>query len=102
MLLILYLSAGFLLHSPSLFLSMTLLLFVLAPIKYLHLLGLVNYPRLLRKKISLDLLAASLVAGALLGTSLGYITESVWLLAVLFAAANVYLLYTKSMYRIID
>jgi len=47
-------------------------------------------------------LAAALVASALAGTVLLNVTGSAYLAATVFAVANVYLLYIRPMYRIID
>jgi hypothetical protein len=101
-LLLLYLLAGYSIGYPVQFWSITLVLFVSAPIKYFHLRSLVDRPKLIRRKMLLDLLAAALVASALAGTVLLNVTGSATLTAATFAIANVYLLYIEPMYGIID
>jgi hypothetical protein len=97
-----YLCLGYSVYDPLLFWSLAVLLFVTASIKYFHLGSLVNRPNLIRKKASLDLLGAGLVASALAATVFLNVTGSACLTATIFAIANVYLLYIKPMYGRID
>ena len=101
-LLIVYLFLGSSLGYPILFWSIALLLFASAPAKYFNLASLIHRPKLIRRKTSLDFLAAALVASALAGTVLLNVTGSAYLAATVFAVANVYLLYIRPMYRITD
>jgi hypothetical protein len=89
--------------NTKMFLFMTLFLFIVAPLKYsLLLLGKVPHPKLIKKKITIDLLGTLLAAGAIAGFESGYMYESAWVLAIIFTVANIYLLLIDPMYKIID
>lgn len=89
--------------NTKMFLIITLFLFIVAPLKYSFLLlGKVPYPKLLKKKITIDLLGTLLAASVIAGFEAGYTYESAWALAIIFTAANVYLLFIDPMYKIID
>lgn len=84
---------------PVPFALCALLVFAIAPAKYAQMLGATAYDKTLRKKILIDLLGTSMCVAVLGITLLGYESQGAWLLAGLFAAANVYLLLIKPMYR---
>ncbi len=89
--------------NTKMFLIITLFLFIVAPLKYsLLLLGKVPHPKLLKKKITIDLLGTLLAAAVIAGSVAGYTHESAWALAIIFTIANVYFLLIDPMYKIID
>ncbi len=89
--------------NTKMFLIVTLFLFIVAPLKYslLHW-GKIPHPKLLKKKITIDLLGTLLAAGVIAGFEAGYMQESVWALAIIFTVANFYFLAIDPMYRILD
>lgn len=90
------------LANPLLFLFLNLLLFIVAPVKYSFLLGVVNHPKLLKRKIIVDLLGA-LAAALSLGVFLvGYEHKAVWGLLIAFSIASVYLFFIRPLYRLHD
>lgn len=101
-LVIIFLSLAYSLRNPTWFFLMTLFLFIVAPIKYICLLGRIPHPKLLKRKLYIELLGTLLVAGVVAGAVLGYPKESAWTLAIVFAIANVYWLLINPMYKIID
>ena len=101
-LMLLYFALAFSLHRPVAFATITCLLFVLATLKYIALLGVVPYRVTLVRKIRIDLCGAALGGAATAGMMLHRIGDSAWGLAFAFALANVYLLAVEPMYRIRD
>jgi hypothetical protein len=97
-----YLTLAYAFGNPLLFFMANLFIFILAPLKYIHLLGRIPHSRLLKRKITIDLLGTLLAACVLAGALLGYATYSAWALASIFAIANLYWLLLNPMYRVID
>ena len=89
------LSIGF----PTQFAFFALLVFVVAPMKYAHKLDLIPHTRLIRKKILIDLWGTLMCTGVVGLTIFGLPILAAWILAVLFAIANIYLLLMNPMYR---
>jgi hypothetical protein len=85
---------------PLAFAAAALGIFIAAPIKYILMRGLVPYPALLARKITIDLLGTALCASVLGAALLGYEVEAAWVFGAVFALANVYLLAIKPMYRL--
>lgn len=83
------------------FMFFALLLFLLATMKYVLMLGQVPHLRTVRKKILIDLLGALLCATALLLTLMGEVEIGAWLLTGVFVLANIFLLWVRPMYKII-
>jgi hypothetical protein len=94
-----YISLGLSIGFPYAFAFCALLIFVVAPMKYTHKLDLIPHTTLLRKKILIDLCGALMCTVVLGLTIFGYPLFAAWLLAILFSAANVYLLLMNPMYR---
>lgn len=84
------------------FLTIGLLLFELAVIKYTLLLGTARteYHALIRKKILVDMLGVVSGSLALATVLLGYTLFSIWFPALLLTAANVYLIILKPFYKV--
>jgi len=97
-----YLALASAIHAPLYFFFGVLLLFIIAACKYVLLLGSISHPRLLQKKIFIDLCGVFVGAVAVFLGTQGYIFEAAWVIAIVFSIANVYLLLIKPMYRLID
>jgi hypothetical protein len=97
-----YLFLAYSIDTPPVFFLTTLFLFILAPFKYALLLHIIPHPKLLKKKIMIDLWGTLLAGAAVVGYIAGYSYESAWALAAIFALANAYFLIVDPMYRIID
>jgi hypothetical protein len=98
-LLCLYLVLAVSLGTSVLFPYCVVVIFTLAPIKYLHMLGKTPYDRTVRKKIAIDL-AGTLLGVCVLGIALaGGALIAAWTLALLFLLANFYLMFIRPMYR---
>lgn len=97
-----YFALGFALHRPVAFATITCLLFLVASLKYVALLGTVPYPSTLIRKIRIDLCGAVLGACVAGGMLMGQVMHAAWALALAFTLANLYLLAVDPMYRILD
>ena len=86
---------------PLAFSFFALTVFTIAPAKYAHMLGRTSHDATLRKKILIDLLGTALCALVLGLTLVGLELKGAWILASLFALANVYLLTIKPMYAFV-
>lgn len=84
---------------PVAFSFFALLIFVVAPAKYAHLLGKTSHDATLRKKILIDLLGTIMCVGVLGLTLAGLEYKAAWILTGLFGIANLYLLGIRPMYR---
>lgn len=74
------------------------ILFIVATLKYV--LGRHSIPsHVLHRKVIIDLSGALMGSAALGASLLGYANESAWVLAGVFALANMYLLFIRPMYR---
>jgi hypothetical protein len=97
-----YVFLAYSIDSPPVFFLTLLLLFILAPAKYALLFDKIPHPKLLKKKIIIDLWGTFLSGAAIAGYVAGYSYESAWALAIIFILANVYLLILNPLYRLID
>ncbi len=77
-----------------------LVVFILAPLKYVFLRRLGIFAALLKRKITINLLGAALCMAVFTGTALGFALPFAWTLAVVFVIANIYLLFVRPMYRV--
>lgn len=84
---------------PILFALCATIVFTIAPLKYAHMLGFTPYDATLRRKILIDLAGTCMCLSALILTLMGYVHEAAWLLAIVFAIANIHLLIINPMYR---
>lgn len=75
-------------------------IFGIAPLKYTRMLDVVPHTRFLRKKITIDLLGTLLCITIIGLTIAGYPLLAAWMLAGIFALANVYFLGINPMYRL--
>ncbi|MEO8638205.1 MAG: hypothetical protein ABI430_04890 [Candidatus Taylorbacteria bacterium] len=87
-------------RDPASFLFFDTLLFIFATAKYAFLLGVVNHPRLLKRKILADL--SGVCAGVLAfgGLVAGYSYVATWALAIVFVIANFILFFIFPLYRL--
>ncbi len=99
-LVILFVVAAFTMGTPLLFVFFVDLLFVVATIKYTFLLNTVNHPKLLKRKILIDLLGILACTATLGGILAGYQTYFVWIFSVGFIIANVLLFFVWVLYRL--
>jgi hypothetical protein len=84
------------------FIAIATVLFFAATAKYALLLRIMDLPLTLRRKMAIDSLGGLLCLVALTGALLGNEIESTWALALVFLAANVFLLLVQPMYRVFD
>lgn len=77
-----------------------LILFGLAPMKYVLMLGKVPHRALLRRKIRIDTSGTILCVFLLAATLAGYGFAGMWVTTMIFLAANIYLLKFKPMYQL--
>jgi hypothetical protein len=99
-LLLLIVGLAFTLQNPIIFIFIDLLMFIVATIKYTLILGEVDHPKLLKRKIIIDLLGALLAGAVLIGILYGYQAYSIWILTSVFLCANIILLFVWPMYRL--
>jgi hypothetical protein len=99
---ILYVGLAFAIGRNVPFLAVATVLFFAAVSKYALLLRIMDLPRTLKRKMAIDALGGLLCLVALVGALLGYEVESTWALALVFLAANVFLLLVQPMYRVLD
>ncbi len=97
---VLYIALALSIGDQVLFSLFALLVFIAATPKYALMLGKIPHEALLRRKIKIDTTGIALCAAVFIGTILGFGMLSAWVLAVVFALANVYLLLIRPMYRI--
>ena len=93
-----YLGLALTIGFPLAFSLFALAAFTIAPAKYAHMLGRTPHDAILRKKILIDLLGTALCVIVLALTIMGYELKAAWILAGVFAIANIYLLAIKPMY----
>jgi hypothetical protein len=74
-------------------------LFGVATIKYVLLLGTIRHERLLRRKVGIDLMGTLFALAIFSAAQFGYELAAAWLFACVFLLANIYLLLIKPMYR---
>jgi hypothetical protein len=80
------------------FVFMTLLLFVAATLKYIFLMPIVGFSKLLFEKIRIDTLGILLCLSCLAGLIIGFTKTSLDLWTLVFFLANVYVLWYKPIY----
>ena len=95
-----YCLAGLYLGDPLAFPFFIFLVFLIAPFKYVLMLSVSGHIVFLRKKILIDLAGTAATFAALFLALAGFPVYAAWGIALGFAAANVYLLYVKPMYRV--
>src|SRR3989338_2228990 len=100
LLLLLYMLTAVSFWSVSRFLFFSLLLFIVATLKYASLLSIVQHPKLLKRKIRVDLLGVLAHALAFGGAVAGFPSLSAWSLAVVFIIANVILFSVYPLYQL--
>lgn len=85
---------------PLNFVVLNTALFIIATLKYIFLLPLTGFSRLLYRKIRIDTLGILLCFLALIGVLWGYgrFTYAVW--AIIFVLTNVYVLYLEPLYSL--
>jgi hypothetical protein len=86
--------------SPMHFVFLTLFLFVIATLKYIFLIPVVGFSKLLFEKIRIDTLGILLCALCLAGILFGFAYWSLNLFAFVFFLANVYVIWHKPLYRL--
>jgi hypothetical protein len=99
---VLYIGLAFAIGRNIPFIAIAAVLFFAAVSKYALLLRIMNLPRTLRRKMAIDALGGLLCLVALVAALRGYEVESAWALALVFLAANIFLLLVQPMYRVLD
>ncbi len=94
----LYIGLAFSLGNPLMFAFLILFIFIVATIKYAQLLNVINQPKLLKRKITIDLCGVMMGALSVGGILAGYQNYSMWLLAIVFIIVNIFLLLIWPMY----
>lgn len=84
---------------PLAFSLFALVIFIIAPAKYAHMIGSTAHDATLRRKILIDLLGTALCMLVFALTLTYHELSAAWIFAVLFGAANIYLLGINPMYR---
>lgn len=97
-----YVALAVSLGEPLAFVVNAFLIFILAPIKYILMLGKIPHMALLLRKIKIDATGTALCALWLAAASAGFTLASAWMAAVLFIGANIYFLWIKPMYTMGD
>lgn len=95
-----YSGLAFAITNALLFAIGVIFLFTIATLKYLFLLPHLPHPRLLKRKILIDIGGIILGLAALVGIIIGYSSYSTWGMAILFTLANILLLFIRPMYRL--
>lgn len=95
-----YLMLAFSFNFPVRFIFAVTILFVCATLKYALLLGVIDYPVLLKKKIIIDIMGILLGLTSLGGILMGYPILSSWYIAIVFALGNIFFLIIRPMYRL--
>jgi hypothetical protein len=93
-----FLAASF--ADPQRFALCATVLFLVAAGKYGLMLYDIPHPKLLERKIRVDLLGALLCCSVLAAMNAGYVFQASWFLAIIFALANVYVLMIRPLYRL--
>ena len=87
-------------NHPVHFAFLVLLLFILATYKYILAIRLVGFSEMLYRKIVIDMLGVVSTFATVVGMWLGFVLPAAILGVVAFAAANVYVLWLKPLYRL--
>lgn len=85
---------------PLIFMMLNLLLFILATIKYIFLISIVGFSKLLYEKIRIDTLGILLCFLALFGILYDFSYVSLLSSAVIFLLATIYIFYIKPLYKL--
>ena len=96
---LLFMALPFVFSSPILFVFLTLLLFVTATLKYIFLIPVVGFSKLLFQKIRIDTLGILLCVLVLGGIIMGFPDISLIAWTVMFFIANVYVIWYMPLYR---
>jgi len=94
-----YLALILTLGSETWYLFFATVLFLIASLKYVFLLGTVDL-KILKKKTIIDMSGTVACIAALAGSLAGYGEVTNWIWAILFVVANIYLLVFRPMYKI--
>jgi hypothetical protein len=95
-----YLCVAASIGNPPQFAVCALVMFLIAAAKYTLMLYEIPHPHLIQRKVRIDLLGALMCAGILALMNFGWILSAAWMLAILFAAANIYVLRVNPLYRL--
>lgn len=95
-----YLVLAFSITNPLRFVICVITLFTVATLKYLPLLSSLPYPRLLMRKILIDISGIVMGLAVLTAVLMNYTFYASWSLAIIFSLANLCLLFIWPMYRI--
>lgn len=98
----LYVALAGALNAIPLFEAIALTMFVVATLKYTHLLRRGEHLPTLKKKITIDLLGILLCTLCLIAALCGFALQSAYILTVTFVLANIYLLIVSPMYRVVE
>jgi hypothetical protein len=86
--------------SPLNFVLINLFLFIIATLKYIFLIQLVGFSKLLFRKIRVDVMGILLCALCLVGILIGFTSLSLNLFAFIFFLSNIYVLWHAPLYRL--
>lgn len=100
LLVVLYINVAFSLNYIIRFEIAVLLLFIAASAKYVFLLDVIPYPKLLKRKILIDVLGTAFTAMTVAGVVFFNAYISAWIFTFLFILANILFLMVKPMYRL--
>lgn len=87
-------------NAPIIFVFITLILFVVATLKYIFLIPVVGFSKLLLDKIRVDTLGVLLCILCLPGVIMGYIYVSLDIWVSIFFLSNIYVLWHTPLYRL--
>lgn len=87
-------------NNPLNFVFFDLILFIIASAKYTSMLNIAPHPKLLKRKILIDISGIALAAITLIGIVFGLPEISLWFMATSLTIANIYWLFIKPMYRL--
>ena len=93
-------SLPFTFNIPLVFIAICLFLFIIATLKYIFLLPLVGFSRLLYRKIKIDTLGIFLCFLALVFVGLGFVYITSIIFTLIFLLANIYVLFHKPLYTL--
>ena len=92
--------APFFFNNPLYFVSLVLSLFIIATLKYIFLVQIIGFSKLLYWKIKVDTLGILLCFLTLIGVMSGFVYTSSLLFTCIFLLANLYVLWLNPLYRI--
>ena len=100
LLIIIYIISAFNMDNVYAFTLSMVFLFIIAAIKYVFLLGEINYPLLLKRKILVDLLGTLACTLSVWGILSGYEIYSIWGLSIVFVISNILLFFVWPLYSL--